>query len=230
MQKEKQEAVTNSRSITTKAQTLISDNEKKRNDLDYQLEQVQQKEIEIESRIQKEAARKAEKIAADKKRHLQQQYSDHKRGLRQKEDELEAQFRKLVTWFITGAAVLGLVVGFVAHTGRVKIQAYHIDRLAKKLDQTKNTVEKQEKKIDKLQYMDEATLERKIDAIDQISYIVNDPVVGESARTAVKHFVNKKELRELKRELDRSRKAGKVGWLEYADLDGKLRTSANAIN
>ena len=210
---------------------MISDNEEKRNDLDYQLKQVRNKEMEIDSRIQKEAARKAEKIAADRKRRLQQQYSDLKRGLREKEDELEEKFRKLVTLLVTGAAVLGLVVGFVAHTGRVKVQAYHIDRLAKKLDRTKDTVEKQEKKIDKLQYMDEATLERKIDAIDQISYIVNDPVVDKSARTAVKHFVNKKELRELKRELDRSRKAGKVGWLKYADLDGKLRrTSANEIN
>ena len=214
----------------TKAQTLISDTEKKGNDLDYQLEQVQQKEIEIDSRIQKEAARKAEKIAADKKRRLQQQYSDRKRGLRQKEDELEAQFRKLVTWLITGAAVLGLVAGFVSHTGRVKVQAWHIDRLAKKLDQTKDTVEKQEKKIDKLSTPDQATLERKINAIDGIGYVLKDPVISKSARDAAKKFVNKEELRELRSELDKSRKAGKIGWWSYEYLKSKLITSTNYLS
>lgn len=209
---------------------MISENEKKRNGLDRQLDQVRNKENKLDSYIQNEAARKAEKIAAEKKRRLQQQYSDHKRGLRQKEDELEAQFRKLVTLLVTGAAVLGLVVGFVSHTGRVKVQAWHIDRLAKKLDQTKDTVEKQEKKIDKLQYMDEATLERKINAIDQISYIVNDPVVSESARSATRQFVNKKELRELRSELDKSRKAGKIGWWSYQSLKTKLDTSSNYVS
>lgn len=212
------------------AQTLISENEEKGKDLDRQLDQVRNKENKLDSYIQNEAARRSEKIVAGKKRRLQQQYSDLKRGLRQKEDELEAQFRKLVTLLVTGAAVLGLVVGFVSHTGRVKVQAWHIDRLAKKLDQTKDTVEKQEKRIDRLSTPDQATLERKIGAIDGVGYIVKDPAISQSDRDAASKFVNKEELRELRSELDKSRKAGKVGWWSYEYLKSKLTTSTNYLS
>lgn len=214
----------------TTAQDLVSDvkkREKAVNKLQATLDQqISTKAREIANQEASIRERALEKEYKQRRKRLEEDYKRHHYALR---DEY-ADKKRFLQWCAIGVAIAAIVLGFTVHTGRMKWQMHKIDRLEQKLDASESTISKQEKRIDKLSTPDQATLERKINAIDGIGYVLKDPVISKSARDAARKFVNKEELQELRSELDKSRKAGKVGWWSYEVLKSKLTTSENYVS
>lgn len=232
-----QKEITQARDSMTRAQALASEASSKQSELEKQIEhtrdtrnQLIEKHRNLNLYINKKATEEGERLIQKEKKELEGEYRSKRIELRNEYQDLKEKLWKIGAGVGIAIVIVAVVIGFMSHAGRVKWQQHRIDKLEQKLDTSENTISKQEKRIDKLSTPDQATLERKINAIDGVGYVLQDPVISKSARDAASKFVNKEELQELRSELDKSRKAGKVGWWSYEVLKTKLTASENYVS
>lgn len=219
--------VIQAQALKKKSQTLISE--------------AQRKEQKLDSYISSESAKKASFQVKKSQREMAKVYKANEQKLlseyEEKNTQLEETFAEKETKlqkFLLSAGILLLLVsmglGFGAHIGRASWQAHKITRLERKLEKSEKQASAQAKQLDKLTAPTKEVLQNRVDALEQMSYFIKDPVIGQQAQGAVKKVVTKKEVRKLRSQLEKSYQKGKIGLWDRSTLRGRLQNIEDSIS
>lgn len=178
----------------------------------------------------KKSQREMAKVYKANERKLVSEYEERSTQLEENFAKKETKLQK----FLLGAGALLLLVsmglGFGAHIGRTSWQAHKITRLERKLEKSEKRASAQAKQLDKLTAPTKEVLQNRVDALEQMSNFIKDPVIGQQAQGAVKKIVTKKEVRKLRSQIEKSYQKGKIGWWDRSTLRGRLLTIEESIS
>lgn len=178
----------------------------------------------------KKSQREMAKVYKANEQKLLSEYEEKNTQLEETFSEKETKLQK----FLLSAGVLLLLVsmglGFGAHIGRTGWQAHKITRLERKLEKSESQASAQAKQLDNLTAPTKEVLQNRVDALEQMSHFIKDPVIGQQAQDAVKKIVTKKEVRKLRSQIEKSYQKGKIGAWDRSELRGRLLTIEESIS